>query len=83
MYIGGTEYRIHGTNAPSTIGHSVSSGCIRLLNEDVTDLYNRVDVGTKIVVLPAGPRSAPTVATHERIAPPAPTVVSSRLGSIY
>jgi lipoprotein-anchoring transpeptidase ErfK/SrfK len=83
MYIGGTEYRIHGTNAPSTIGHNVSSGCIRLLNEDVTDLYNRVDVGTKIVVLPAGPRSAPTVASRERIAPPAPAVTTSRLSGIY
>jgi len=52
MYIGGTEYRIHGTNAPSTIGKQVSSGCIRLTNDDVTDLYNRVQVGAKVVVLP-------------------------------
>jgi lipoprotein-anchoring transpeptidase ErfK/SrfK len=52
MYIGGTVYRIHGTNAPSTIGQKVSSGCIRMLNEDVTDLYSRVNVGTKVVVLP-------------------------------
>jgi lipoprotein-anchoring transpeptidase ErfK/SrfK len=52
MYLGGTVYRIHGTNAPDTIGHQVSSGCIRLVNEDVTDLYNRVNVGAKVVVLP-------------------------------
>jgi lipoprotein-anchoring transpeptidase ErfK/SrfK len=52
MYLGGTVYRIHGTNAPSTIGQHVSSGCIRLVNEDVMDLYSRVNVGTKVVVLP-------------------------------
>jgi lipoprotein-anchoring transpeptidase ErfK/SrfK len=52
MYLGGTVYRIHGTNAPDTIGHQVSSGCIRLVNEDVMDLYSRVNVGTKVVVLP-------------------------------
>jgi lipoprotein-anchoring transpeptidase ErfK/SrfK len=52
MYLGGTVYRIHGTNAPETIGTRVSSGCIRLVNEDVTDLYSRVNVGTKVVVLP-------------------------------
>jgi lipoprotein-anchoring transpeptidase ErfK/SrfK len=52
MYIGGTEYRIHGTNNPSTIGKTVSSGCIRLTNEDVIDLYERVKVGAKVIVLP-------------------------------
>jgi lipoprotein-anchoring transpeptidase ErfK/SrfK len=52
MYIGGTEYRIHGTNSPSTIGKQVSSGCIRLTNEDVIDLYSRVQVGAKVIVLP-------------------------------
>jgi lipoprotein-anchoring transpeptidase ErfK/SrfK len=52
IYLGDTMYRIHGTNMPETIGHDVSSGCIRLLNEDVIDLYSRVNVGTKIVVLP-------------------------------
>jgi hypothetical protein len=52
MYIGGTVYRIHGTNAPSTIGKHVSSGCIRMTNEDVIDLYSRVQVGSKVVVLP-------------------------------
>jgi lipoprotein-anchoring transpeptidase ErfK/SrfK len=52
MYLSGSVYRIHGTNAPSTIGGRVSSGCIRMVNEDVTDLYSRVQVGTKVVVLP-------------------------------
>ena len=51
-----TLYRIHGTNDPSTIGHNVSSGCIRLTNEDVIDLYNRTPIGTKVIVLAtAGP----------------------------
>jgi lipoprotein-anchoring transpeptidase ErfK/SrfK len=52
MYLSGSIYRIHGTNAPDTIGTQVSSGCIRMLNEDVIDLYKRVHVGTKVVVLP-------------------------------
>jgi lipoprotein-anchoring transpeptidase ErfK/SrfK len=52
IYLGNTMYRIHGTNMPETIGHQVSSGCIRMLNADVMDLYSRIDVGTKIVVLP-------------------------------
>jgi lipoprotein-anchoring transpeptidase ErfK/SrfK len=52
MYLGSSEYRIHGTNDPTTIGKFVSSGCIRLTNEDVADLFSRVDVGTKVVVLP-------------------------------
>jgi len=50
LYIGGTVYRIHGTNQPQTIGHAVSSGCFRLVNGDVVDLYGRVPVGTRIVV---------------------------------
>ena len=53
IYLGSTVYRIHGTNMPETIGHKVSSGCIRMLNADVIDLYSRVAVGTKIVVLPS------------------------------
>ncbi|HEY6257425.1 MAG TPA: L,D-transpeptidase [Xanthobacteraceae bacterium] len=55
LYLGKTEYRIHGTNQPSTIGTFVSSGCIRLTNDDVTDLYGRVQVGTRVVVLPGTP----------------------------
>ena len=59
MYLGTSQYRIHGTNDPSTIGKFVSSGCIRLTNEDVADLFSRVDVGTKVVVLP---KNAPIMA---------------------
>ena len=50
MYLGTTVYRIHGTNAPETIGHAVSSGCFRLVNDDVSDLYERVAVGAKVIV---------------------------------
>jgi lipoprotein-anchoring transpeptidase ErfK/SrfK len=50
MYLGATVYRIHGTNAPETIGSKVSSGCFRLVNPDVIDLYSRVPVGTKVIV---------------------------------
>jgi len=70
MYLGGTEYRIHGTNDPTTIGKQVSSGCIRLTNEDVEDLYSRVQIGTKIIVLP---QSAPA-----RTAQHAPASASAR-----
>jgi lipoprotein-anchoring transpeptidase ErfK/SrfK len=55
LYLGRTLYRIHGTNQPSTIGTFVSSGCIRMLNEDVEDLHSRVKVGTQVVVLPGRP----------------------------
>jgi lipoprotein-anchoring transpeptidase ErfK/SrfK len=55
LYLGKTIYRIHGTNQPSTIGKYVSSGCIRLTNEDIQDLYSRVQVGTRVVVLPGSP----------------------------
>jgi hypothetical protein len=67
LYIGGTVYRIHGTNDPSTIGKDVSSGCIRLTNEDVEDLYSRVQIGAKVIVLPQS--SPATVAQSEQ--PPA------------
>src|SRR5581483_4066717 len=60
LYLGKTLYRIHGTNQPSTIGTFVSSGCIRLTNEDVADLYTRVQVGTRVVVLPGAAKSIPT-----------------------
>ena len=53
LYLGNTAYRVHGTNDPSTIGHHVSSGCIRLTNDDITDLYGRAKVGAKVIVLPA------------------------------
>jgi len=58
LYPGNTLYRIHGTNQPSTIGQFVSSGCIRLINEDIEDLYRRVRVGTHVVV-PPGRRPIP------------------------
>ena len=58
LYLGSTIYRIHGTNAPHTIGQRVSSGCIRLTNDDITDLYSRVNVGTRVVVLPQSGRHA-------------------------
>jgi lipoprotein-anchoring transpeptidase ErfK/SrfK len=58
MYLGSTVYRIHGTNQPSTIGKFVSSGCIGMLNDDVSDLFDRVKVGTRVVVLPGGPPPA-------------------------
>jgi lipoprotein-anchoring transpeptidase ErfK/SrfK len=56
LYLGQSIYRIHGTNLPQTIGHAVSSGCFRLVNDDVIDLYDRVPVGTKVVV-----KQAPTL----------------------
>jgi lipoprotein-anchoring transpeptidase ErfK/SrfK len=58
MYLGSTVYRIHGTNQPSTIGKFVSSGCIGMLNEDVEDLFDRVKVGTRVVVWPGNPSAA-------------------------
>ena len=61
LYLGNTLYRIHGTNQPSTIGHFVSSGCIRLTNPDIEDLYGRVNIGTRVVVLGgSSPTSAST-----------------------
>jgi lipoprotein-anchoring transpeptidase ErfK/SrfK len=70
LYIGGTVYRIHGTNDPTTIGKNVSSGCIRLTNDDVIDLFNRVQVGAKVIVLPqagAPLREAKAPAPRERM----------------
>ena len=67
MYLGSTVYRIHGTNQPSTIGKFVSSGCIGMLNEDVSDLFDRVKVGTRVVVLPGGapPPSTATASAQQ------------------
>jgi len=59
MYLSGSVYRIHGTNNPSTIGKHVSSGCIRMQNADVIDLYDRARVGTKVVVLPQLVQASP------------------------
>src|SRR5271168_669393 len=58
LYLGNTDYRIHGTNLPSSIGQHVSSGCIRMLNADVIDLYGRVGIGTKVIVLPGNQQRA-------------------------
>ncbi|WP_334393178.1 L,D-transpeptidase family protein [Bradyrhizobium sp. AZCC 2262] len=69
MYLGSTVYRIHGTNQPSTIGKFVSSGCIGMLNEDVSDLFDRAKVGTRVVVLPGGAPPANTASASA--APPA------------
>ncbi|MDO9560446.1 MAG: L,D-transpeptidase [Bradyrhizobium sp.] len=69
MYLGSTVYRIHGTNQPSTIGKFVSSGCIGMLNDDVSDLFERVKVGTRVVVLPGG---APPATTTTASAQPLP-----------
>jgi lipoprotein-anchoring transpeptidase ErfK/SrfK len=66
MYLGSSEYRIHGTNDPTTIGKFVSSGCIRLTNEDVSDLFSRVNVGTRVVVLP---KNAPLQARGGSVQP--------------
>jgi len=66
LYLGNTDYRIHGTNDPSTIGHRVSSGCIRLTNDDITDLYRRAKMGGKVVVLPAGRDGEGTAAPAPR-----------------
>lgn len=65
MYIGSTIYRIHGTNQPHTIGGRVSSGCFRMVNEDVIDLYSRVKVGAKVVVL-SGTRTVETSRAPEQ-----------------
>jgi len=77
MYLGSSEYRIHGTNDPTTIGKHVSSGCIRLTNADVEDLYSRVQVGAKVIVLPQatpaqtaqapGPRRVSAQVANERM----------------
>jgi hypothetical protein len=71
MYLGSTVYRIHGTNQPSTIGKFVSSGCIGMLNEDVSDLFDRAKVGTRVVVLPGSPPPANTASASAAPAPSA------------
>ncbi len=87
MYLSGTVYRIHGTNAPTTIGKHVSSGCIRMANEDVIDLYSRTRVGTKVVVLPMGQRhvaeNEPVQPTHTALAPMLDTSGRFHASGIY
>jgi len=70
LYLGNTLYRIHGTNQPSTIGTYVSSGCIRLTNDDVADLYNRVGIGTHVVVLPGALPATASSEVPQRPMPP-------------
>jgi lipoprotein-anchoring transpeptidase ErfK/SrfK len=72
MYLGNSLYRIHGTNAPSTIGQRVSSGCIRLTNDDVEDLFNRVTLGAKVVVLNDPRRRAPADVASIPVTQPTP-----------
>jgi lipoprotein-anchoring transpeptidase ErfK/SrfK len=71
MYLGNTVFRIHGTNQPSTIGKFVSSGCIGMLNEDVSDLFDRTKVGTRVVVLPGGPPPGMATASVQPVPGPA------------
>jgi lipoprotein-anchoring transpeptidase ErfK/SrfK len=71
MYLGNTVYRIHGTNQPSTIGKFVSSGCIGMLNEDVSDLFEHAKVGTRVVVLPGGPPPGMATASAQPMPGPA------------
>ena len=71
MYLGSTVYRIHGTNQPSTIGKFVSSGCIGMINEDVSDLFDRVKVGTRVVVRPGGPPPGMATASAQPMPGPA------------
>jgi lipoprotein-anchoring transpeptidase ErfK/SrfK len=80
MYLGSTVYRIHGTNQPSTIGKFVSSGCIGMLNEDVSDLFDRVKVGTRVVVRPAGPPPASTATASAAPIPGAARVPAQMSG---
>jgi lipoprotein-anchoring transpeptidase ErfK/SrfK len=72
LYLGQTLYRIHGTNQPSTIGQFVSSGCIRLTNGDIVDLYSRVNIGTRIVVLPGTPSGSIQATANPQPIEPAP-----------
>ena len=72
MYLGGTIYRIHGTNNPSTIGGRVSSGCIRMTNDDVADLYSRVTIGTKVIVKPMDRRAEAELSERASPAMPEP-----------
>jgi hypothetical protein len=82
MYLGSSQYRIHGTNDPTTIGKFVSSGCIRMTNEDVADLFSRVEIGTKVVVLPkTAPRLEARATTTVRPAAPQPRPAVTTLPS--
>jgi lipoprotein-anchoring transpeptidase ErfK/SrfK len=85
LYIGSSIYRIHGSNEPWSIGQAVSSGCIRMTNEDIIDLYNRVPVGTRVVVMMSGPtsstvdREATDASVDALTALPAPSAVKKKI----
>jgi lipoprotein-anchoring transpeptidase ErfK/SrfK len=83
IYLGTTVYRIHGTNAPETIGTRVSSGCIRMINADVIDLYRRVTVGTKIIVLSNRTRATRPIASSAPVRAAAPRIADLRATAIY
>ncbi len=82
MYLGSTVYRIHGTNQPSTIGKFVSSGCIGMLNEDVSDLFDRVKVGTRVVVMPGGPPPGTATASAQPVPGAAPLAAQASSGPV-
>jgi lipoprotein-anchoring transpeptidase ErfK/SrfK len=82
LYLGKTLYRIHGTNQPSTIGTFVSSGCVRLTNQDIQDLYDRVKVGGRVVVLPGRPPATAQVQPPvQGLAPPPATAQAHPIGT--
>jgi lipoprotein-anchoring transpeptidase ErfK/SrfK len=83
MYLGGSVYRIHGTNDPTTIGKFVSSGCIRMTNTDVQDLFGRVDVGTKVVVLPKSGHASVNPAPHVQSVTPRITAANLTGSALY
>jgi lipoprotein-anchoring transpeptidase ErfK/SrfK len=83
LYLGNSQYRIHGTNDPSTIGHQVSSGCIRLTNEDIVDLFGRVQVGTRVVVLPQTRRNPVAHATTPPVVAVSPVSARSDASFAY
>ena len=85
LYLGSTAYRIHGTNQPATLGRHISSGCIRMANDDAVDLYARVNVGTKVVVQPTEPHRPQNLAERIRTAPAVTSIISGRVraSSLY
>ena len=81
LYLGDTLFRIHGTNQPSTIGTFVSSGCIRLTNDDITDLYRRVKVGTRVIVLSANGTPPAQSPISRKASPPITSGANAELES--
>jgi lipoprotein-anchoring transpeptidase ErfK/SrfK len=79
LYLGNTDYRIHGTNNPRSIGKQVSSGCIRMRDADVIDLYDRVGIGTKVVVLPTDQRTVPIADQNDVSIERAASIMTARV----